>query len=515
MQTPPNSLLHPYDMAIPGWLPQLSKTAVHKAVLAAAALQCDIQATSRFERKHYAYADLPHSYQVTQQRWPLAVNGLVNFTTTTTGAAAASTKSRPSSNSRRTDKANANASTITCRIDRLQLECDTAKTTTSSNNNMSLIDFQRAGCALLEIVTQPDLRSSPAAAAMIAHVRDLLRHTGVCQGKMEQGQVRVDVNVNLERLMDHKRSPRVEVKNLNSIQQVTQAIDYEAIRQAEEWSTAIANEQTMQYYAIMETRTWDVLEARTRLIRRKDAADDYRFLPEPDLPPLVLNETSLDGLSLQEFIAANLPELPTAAIQRLQDAYGISSYHAQVIAGDPPAIRFLDNAIAHVAPTAAIDKGFAQIACNLLCNELFAFIKDQVDDKDVASVAHSSVSAAQLGELAWMQHSGDISSTMAKKILAILFVSGDRSASPRQVAADHGFRLVSNPEELLAICQAVITDHPEELDVYCKGGKFVSKMVKLFTGKSMAACRGNAHPERLQEAVEQALEEAAAARQQK
>ncbi|GKZ01211.1 hypothetical protein MPSEU_001072400 [Mayamaea pseudoterrestris] len=512
--TVPNTLLSPFDIAVPGYLPSISKSAVQKAVLAAAALDCKLSSVSRFERKHYSYADLPHSYQITQQRWPLATHGSV-----TCQSIEKATKN---------NKASTTNGEIHCRIERIQLECDTAKTTlthvdptthqTNTSFVWSLIDYTRAGTALMEIVTAPDLRSSKQAVAVVSHIRQLLQHVHACEGKMQEGHLRVDVNVNLQRVESSgnqdMHNARVEVKNLNSFQQIADAIDYEAIRQAHEWSQR--DKQGGQVApSLGETRTWDVLNECTKLIRRKNEADDYRFLPEPDLPPIHLNEAAFDGLSLDEFIKLNLPELPAAAIQRIRHNYGISAGQAHVLASDPAAIRFLDEAMTH-APTLN-DKAFARTTSNLICNELFALIKDNIDEnddcvgdhsKDGASIALSTVSAHQLGELALMQHKGAISSTMAKKILSILFRADNFTTSPRQIAAEHELELISDPQQLLTICRQIVAKHPNEVEVYRKGGKFVVKMQKLFTGKAMAACRGNAHPERLHEAVEQALEEA-------
>lgn len=502
--SPPNSLLHPFDIAVPGFLPVLSKAAVQKAVLAAAALNCQISRTSRFERKHYSYADLPHSYQITQQRWPLAVNGSITgqLLPSTTSKATKSTKSKNQQSLTTT------AESITCRIERLQLECDTARTIVTrmnpygrsgtdstsndpsmSSSSWSLVDFNRAGTALIEIVTAPDLRSSQQAATVVTTMRQLLQHAQICRGRMQDGQLRVDVNVNLQRLADRQRNARVEVKNLNSIQQVVQAIDYEALRQAHEWSNVQISSSSDDDKPLGETRTWDVLRNQTILIRKKDAADDYRFLPEPDLPPLILNEAAFDGMSLEEYINDNLPELPAQAIQRLQRQYGISPYQANVLASDPPAIRFLDEAMAAHAPAISEKENFAELVSNLLCNNLFALVNekagganfDEGEDGDEPSVAHSTVTPSQLGELALMQHEGVISRTMAKKILVILFEHGVDGTSPRQVAAEHGMELISSPARLLAMSHDIIVQHPDELQVYCKGGKFIGKMQKLFT----------------------------------
>ena len=492
-----NRHLHPFDVAVPGKLPQLSAPAVQKAVLAAAALHCTIPAVCRFERKHYAYADLPASYQITQQRWPLEVNGWIE-------CSAADKKKK---------KKQPTAVPIRCRIDRIQLEQDTGKTThtTSSDTTWSRVDFSRAGMALIEIVTAPDLRSSQQAATVVQTIRQLLQYTESCAGRMEEGQLRVDCNVNLQEVCDEKqtdeevrakrRSPRVEVKNLNSIKQVQEAIDYEARRQAAHWDE-LSRE---------ETRTWNAVQNETTLIRVKDGTEDYRFMPEPDLPPLSMDETEFfDGLTCEEFISQNLPELPAAARDRLQAVYGLSDYQARVIAGDPPAIRLFDTAMEVLASSNKDKKKHLAAATifNLLCNELFALVKEYADDEHDATVKHSTVSGEQLGELAILVLEETISSTMAKKLMNLLYAE-EQGRSPRQVAADRGFQLIANPDKLLDICRQVINEHPEELRVYQRGGKFVVKMHKLFTGKAMAASGGNAHPERLREALLEVLEEVA------
>jgi aspartyl-tRNA(Asn)/glutamyl-tRNA(Gln) amidotransferase subunit B len=489
----PNSQLDPFDIAVPGYLPVLSKSAVQKAVLAAAALNCEIHTISRFERKHYAYADLPHSYQITQQTWPLATNGMVR---------AATTKAKHTD---RVKNKQHLSEVIQCGITRIQLECDSGKTI--AHGDLSLIDFDRAGTALIEIVCEPHLRSGQQAAAVVASVRQLLLYVGACQGKMQEGQLRVDCNVNLERLADRARSPRVEIKNLNSIQQVAAATDYEACRQAADWYDAKETGQ-LAAAAAAETRTWDASIGQTILLRRKDDEQDYRFMPEPDLPPLLLDNDTFDGMSLDDYIANNLAELPSAAMGRLKAEYGLSDHMVAVITSDPPAMLFLDQAVRQ-APDNCNTKQFAAIAANLLSNELFRLVNSQAESEaeDAATVSNAPVTPNQLGKLALMQYNGEISSAMAKKILEILFntKSGD---DPASVAKEHGFALLSDPAQLLALCEKVLTDHPDEFDVYCRGGKFVHKMRKVLIGKAMAESTGNAHPDRLQEALDEALQKA-------
>jgi aspartyl-tRNA(Asn)/glutamyl-tRNA(Gln) amidotransferase subunit B len=545
--SPPNTLVSLLDVAVPGSMPVLSATAVHAAVLSAAALQCEIREKSRFERKHYSYADLPLGYQITQQRWPLAVNGSVSW-----NPSASSTK--PTKNKKQPASASATAvDTITCRIERLQLEQDTAKTTTrrrsipndvqpSSSFTESLVDFNRAGVALIEIVTAPDLRSSQQAVRLTEIVRQLLLHVGVCDGQLQSGSLRVDLNVNIQEIIERdcdeedetpslqqnrpRRSPRVEVKNLNSLRQVEEAALYEARRQAALWTNEQDDGDNDAVVLSAETRTWNVLANKTDLLRKKDQEQDYRFLPEPDLPPLVLNATTLNGCaSVQEFVDQHLPELPAQALERLMQVYGLSAYQATVVAADPPAIRLLDTAIATALQQLDNDnnvddensgnnkrvKEIAQSAANLLSNELFKLVKeDNPDDSgDTISVRASTVTGEQLGEIVVLLTRNTISNTMAKKLLAVLYHEEETGVSPSKVAEARGFELVTDPEQLRDLCRNVMTSHPDELLVYQRGGKFVGKMIKLFTGKAMAASQGNAHPERLREALLEVLEEVA------
>ena len=518
------SSIHPFDVAVPGKLPLLSAEAVQKAVLVAAALHCDIHTISRFERKHYTYADLPLSYQITQQRWPLAVNGLLECSYMSTPK----NKVKEGKSSRPLD----DKELIRCRIQRVQLEQDTGKTTSTTRSQLisngssegddlsttkikttySLVDFSRAGCALVEIVTAPDLRSSVQAASVVYSIRHLLRFTGTCLGRMEDGNLRVDCNVNLQN-QQQLRTPRIEIKNLNSIQQVRDAIEYESARQAEHFDDLING--------VEETRTWDVLKRKTALIRTKDQAPDYRFLPEPDLPPLALNESVLGSPTVEQFLLENLPELPAAAEKRLHSTYQLTEYHAHVIARDPAAIRLFEDAMMFVWQNFPEKQPIlaSKATANLLCNDLFSLVKKTVEgvgntcivdeDDEVVSMAHSKVNGAQLGEIATMILQEQVSSTMAKKLLALLFSDKSSERNPRSLARDQGFRIITDQEELRELCRTVVHGHPEEVEVYKRGGKFLHKMNKLFTGKAMSLSNGNAHPERLQDALRDVLNDLA------
>jgi aspartyl-tRNA(Asn)/glutamyl-tRNA(Gln) amidotransferase subunit B len=485
-------------------LPRLSREAVHAAVLTAAATKCNIPYMSRFERKHYFYADSPLGYQVTQQRWPLAKDGVLVC--------------RKEPKGKKKKKKTADHDEFSVRIERIQLEQDTGKTimTTRQGETESLVDFNRAGSALIEIVFHPDLRSASDAATTVETLRNLLRYIGTCDGKMEEGSLRCDLNVSIapvhvsEEEVDllEYAGNRVEVKNLNSLRQVLQAAEYEAVRQAE---ALVDGDPTSQ-----ETRTFDVKTGKTVVLRTKGGAKDYRFLPEPDLPPIVLDPEVFGGQDLTTFLARNLPELPDDARKRLKDEYDLSDYLTGVLTSDPPAIKMFDAAVQsardHVGEK--IQSRVPEAVGNFLSNELFSLVRDSESQKrheetgSVGSIQHSTVDGQQLGELVALVLEGEISNTMAKQILNILY-NEEHGKSPREVAGDRGFKLITDPEELAKICREVITDNPEELERYKMGGKFARKITKLLIGKAMAASRANAHPERLNEVLRDVLDEVA------
>jgi aspartyl-tRNA(Asn)/glutamyl-tRNA(Gln) amidotransferase subunit B len=500
----PNTCVRPFDVATPGFLPRLSREAVHAAVLTAAATKCNIPYMSRFERKHYFYADSPLGYQVTQQRWPLAKDGVLVC--------------RKEPKGKKKKKKTADHDEFSVRIERIQLEQDTGKTimTTRQGETESLVDFNRAGSALIEIVFHPDLRSATDAATTVETLRNLLRHIGTCDGKMEEGSLRCDLNVSIapvyvsEEEVDllEYAGNRVEVKNLNSLRQVLQAAEYEGVRQAE---ALVDGEPTSQ-----ETRTFDVKTGKTVVIRTKGGAKDYRFLPEPDLPPIVLDPEVFGGQDLTTFLETTLPELPDDARKRLKDEYDLSDYLTGVLTSDPPAIKMFDEAVQsardHVGEKT--QSRVPESVANFLSNELFSLVRDSDSQKkheetgSVGSIQHSTVNGQQLGELVALVLEGEISNTMAKQILNILY-NEEHGKSPREVAGDRGFKLITDREELAKICREVITDNPEELERYKMGGKFARKITKLFVGKAMAASRANAHPERLHEVLQEVLDEVA------
>ena len=558
----PNTSVWPFDVGVPGFLPRLSEEAVRSAVLAAGAMKCYLPPVSRFERKHYFYADAPLGYQVTQQRWPIARDGILTCHYGSNGSNSNSNNDRKKNkkNKHQQQKSDDNNNKFILRIERIQLEQDTGKTLADVKNPItlrkeSLVDFNRAGRALIEIVSHPDLRSSTEAAIAVETIRNLLKHIGTCDGKMEEGSLRCDLNVSIAPIIIDsnngteididgndiisKTGNRVEVKNLNSIRQVQAAAEYEAIRQSQ--AILLDNSPTSQ-----ETRTFDVKGNRTVVIRTKEGAKDYRFMPEPDLPPLILNEETLDEKDVETYLDIHLPELPDDARQRLVDDYELSEYLASVLTGDPPAIEFFDESVREAIQQLNQNKNtncsdrekrkISETVANLLCNELFALVREfelqrlieegLVDigvgggGGDSSSIRFSRVTGSQLGEVVALLLEGLISNTMAKQLLRALYselmdeslstatataTRPTKTISPRKLALERGFQLITDTEKLDALCRETIENSPREMERYKLGGKFAKKITKFLLGKAMGTSRGNAHPERLQEVLVEIL----------
>jgi aspartyl-tRNA(Asn)/glutamyl-tRNA(Gln) amidotransferase subunit B len=274
-----------------------------------------------------------------------------------------------------------------------------------------------------------------------------------------------------------------------------------------------------------ETRTFDVKSGTTLVLRTKEGAKDYRFMPEPDLPPLILNEDVFgEGMDLSTYLRDRLPELPEHARERLVGEYGLSPYLAGVLTADPPAIKMFEEAVnAAISQLESSCDGIddrwkreiPETVANLLCNELYGLVREHETQRLIvegidggeASVRFSKVTGTQLGEVAALNQEGNISNTMAKQLLRILYSEEEEGASPRLVAQDRGIKLILNIDDLKRVCQIVIDENPDEVEKYKLGGKFATKMTKFFLGKAMSASCGNAHPERLIEVLDEMLQE--------
>ena len=523
----PNASVWPFDIGVPGFLPRLSEEAVRSALLAAGAMKCHIPPVSRFERKHYFYADSPMGYQITQQRWPIARDGVLTCRY---------------SEKRKDNKKKERDEHFTLRIERIQLEQDTGKTLADVQNHItkhteSLVDFNRAGRALIEIVTYPDLRSGEAAANAVETLRNLLKYIGTCDGKMEEGSLRCDLNVSIapiEVIDDNilsRAGNRVEIKNLNSIRQVQLAAEYEALRQSK--AILVDDSPTSQ-----ETRTFDIKRNQTVVLRTKEGAKDYRFMPEPDLPPLILNKQTLGEKNVQKFLDDHLPELPDDARQRLIQRHGLSEYLASVLTNDPPAIKFFNESVHEARDQMAKSESsyygerekrkIPETVANLLCNELFSLVREFetkrlieegfLEESGGSGVGHTSsirfsrVKGSQLGEIVALLTEGSISNTMAKQLLKALYNDTVKNSiqltiSPRILAQELGYQLITDAEELADICHWTISNSPTEMERYKLGGKFAKKIEKYLFGKAMGKSCRNAHPERLKEILTEILEQ--------
>lgn len=411
----PNSRAHAIDLALPGTLPRLNERCVAQALRTATAFHCDIHKVSRFERKHYFYCDLPQGYQITQQRAPVASGGYIEL-----------------SNAQRV------------RITRIQLEQDSGKSMHDQAENATLVDLNRAGTGLMEIVLEPDLRSIEDTGELVRHVQHMLRHLKTCDGLMEEGSIRCDLNVNVQRIetfdnADDKpllKSKRVEVKNMNSIRNMMKAAEYEAKRQVSVMEAGGTIDR--------ETRTFDAILNRTRRLRTKDGAKDYRFFPEPDVPPLVLSRAYIEA------IQRSMPELPKAISERLQDVYGLSTYECQVLLHDSLAVEFFEHIIGHHA------KLPVKLVINWMLNDLFSLLKTT----NVA-IHDSPVSADRLGALLQLIENGTISGKMAKELLPIMYYEDQRS--PEKILAEKGWLQISDADHIQRLCQDLIADPVSEL----------------------------------------------------
>lgn len=536
-----NTSTSSHDISYPGTLPMLSKSSVQKAVISAAALKCDIQEVSRFERKHYTYADLPFGYQVTQQRWPLAKDGVLNCRRYSPPKPKKKKKKKKGSavntDGNKSDEPSL-SKFFSVGIDRIQMEQDTGKTTSSSIDDSKtryLINFNRAGSTLIEIVFKPQINAAHEAASVVSTLQSLLKFLDTCDGKMEEGSLRCDLNVSIYPLSDkgkdfsnieeEENNPfqqylpegvgnRVEVKNLNSIKQIIQSAEYEAIRQTQQILDGTPTGR--------ETRTFDPKSGHTIKIRDKGGAVDYRFLPEPDLPPLHLDKNVLDHDSLQNFLKSNLPELPEDALERLISQYGISEASAIIITSDRPAIAFFEETvqlcISDLENSEGIDTSkIATMVANWLCNDLFALIKEsathQLHGEDIhhpISVEYSNVNSTRLAKLMTLIVQEIVSTTQAKKLLQVMF-SDDLESLPGDIAEKNGWKLITNMDDLQQLCRDVILceKNSKQFNQYKQGGKNIRKMSKFFKGNIMKESKGNAHPELLGKALDSVLHELA------
>jgi aspartyl-tRNA(Asn)/glutamyl-tRNA(Gln) amidotransferase subunit B len=441
----PNTQVSPIDAGMPGMLPVLNQACVEQAVRTGLALDARINLTSVFERKNYFYPDLPAGYQISQYVQPVVGEGTISLDLD-------------------------DGTTRVIGIERLHLEQDAGKSLHDRHPSKTYVDLNRSGVALMEIVSKPDLRSSAEAAAYLTKLRSILRYLGSCDGNMEQGSMRCDVNVSVRR-PGAPLGTRTEVKNVNSIRFVRQSIDYEAARQVE---LIEAGGEVVQ-----ETLQFDPERGVTRPMRIKEDAHDYRYFPDPDLVPLRLDQDWVDRL------AAELPELPDAKKQRFIADYGLSVTDAGRLVAER------EIAVYYEALAAGRDP---KTAANWVLGELFAAL-----NRAELEIAASPVSAARLGGLIELITDATISGRVAKEVFAEMFASGQAAA---EIVDQKGLRQVTDTAAIEAVVDRIVADNPDQVAKYRAGN---AKLIGWFVGRVMQATEGKANPKAANEILRKKL----------
>ncbi len=430
----PNSQVSLVDSGMPGALPVINETCVDQAILTGLSLNAKINEISIFDRKNYFYPDLPQGYQISQFEHPIVSGGFLMI----------ETKNGPKK----------------IGITRLHLEQDAGKSIHDQDISNSFIDLNRSGCGLMEIVSEPDMRSAEEVGQYVKKLRSILRYVGSCDGNMEKGNLRVDVNVSV-RLPGKDLGTRCEIKNVNSIKFIQQAIEYETNRQI----------QIIEDGGIInqETRLFDPNKGETRSMRGKEESHDYRYFPDPDLPPLILSSEKIK--QLEEI----LPELPDDKKKRFVNDYKIKDYDSEIIVNDQDVSDFFEK---------LVDNRDSKMVVSWITGELFSYLK-KIDK----NLSESNISIEKFGELLDLISDGTISNRVAKEIF-VEYLQSNKSA--KEFISDKGLVQVSDTSELNKMIDQVLKDNPKMVDDY-KGGK--DKLLGFFVGQVMKISSGKANPQ--------------------
>ena len=440
----PNSQVSLVDAAMPGMLPVINWFCVEQAVRTGLGLKAQINNHSVFDRKNYFYPDLPQGYQISQFQQPIVGEGAIEI-----------------------DLADGAVKEIG--IERLHLEQDAGKSLHDQHPNMSFVDLNRSGVALMEIVSNPDMRSAAEAQAYVKKLRAILRYLGTCDGNMEQGSLRADVNVSVRKPGDELGTRR-EIKNVNSIRFIGQAIEYEARRQVD----LIEDGGTVE----QQTRLFDPKTGETRAMRSKEEAHDYRYFPDPDLLPLEFSQEFVDE------IAKDLPELPDEKKARFINDYGLTPYDAGVLVGEAENAAFFE---------AAAEGQDAKAVANMVIGSVFAGL-----NKADLDIADSPVSAAQVGQLVGLIADDTVSGRSAKEVFELMFEDGpDRGKNPAVIIEEKGLKQVTDTGAIEAAVDEVIDANPDKV----AQAKERPKMAGWFVGQVMQATGGKANPQAVNKLV--------------
>ena len=454
----PNSQVSLVDAAMPGMLPVPNKECIRQAVRTGMAINAQINKWSRFDRKNYFYADLPQGYQISQLYHPLVGEGAIEIAVD--------------------DKDPENTKTIG--IERIHVEQDAGKLMHDQHPTMSYVDLNRSGVALMEIVSRPDMRSPSEAGAYLSKLRTILRYVGSCDGNMDQGSMRADVNVSVRR-PGEPFGTRTETKNVNSVRFVMQAIEHEANRQVDVLESGGK--------IVQETRLFDPNTGSTRSMRSKEDAHDYRYFPDPDLLPLELDDAFL------EECRNSLPELPDAKRHRYETALGLSAYNAGVLTAEVETARWFERLLNACATAQAKQPAeVAKQAANWLISELFGAL-----NKLGKSLEESYVTPEKGAELLALVGAGTISGSIAKQVLEIMLETGDSATA---IVEREGLKQESDSGAIEAAIDNVLAANADKVEQY-KAGK--EALFGFFVGQTMKAMQGKANPQVVNEILKAKL----------
>jgi aspartyl-tRNA(Asn)/glutamyl-tRNA(Gln) amidotransferase subunit B len=448
---PPNQNTCPVCLGMPGALPVLNRRVVEFAIRAGLAAHCDIAQHSRWARKNYFYPDLPKGYQISQYELPLCLNGYVDI--------------EDDGVSKRV------------RLTRIHMEEDTGKNIHEARGDASLVDFNRCGVPLLEIVSEPDIRSPQEAGAYLRKLRTILQYLEICDGNMEEGSFRCDANVSIRPGGATQLGTKVEIKNMNSFRAVERALEYEIKRQAQVLDGG--------GHLVQETRLWDPDREVTRSMRSKEYADDYRYFPEPDLLPLVVSE---------QWIAEArrcLPELPDARCQRFVQEYGLPAYDAEVLTQRKDVADYYEAAVRRYRSPKALS--------NWVMGDLLRIIRDRKLDTALV-IEDWPVPPEGLAAMVELIDSGEISGKIAKSVFDEMVSSGK---TPAQIVAEQGLTQISDEVAILTAIDAVLAANADKVAQY-RSGK--DKLFGFFVGQVMKATQGKANPQKLNELLRSRLD---------
>ena len=441
----PNTQVSLVDAAFPGMLPVINEHCIKQAVKTGIGLKAKINKRSIFDRKNYFYADLPQGYQISQYKDPIVGEGSV-------------TLDMPSGEKN-------------IGIERLHLEQDAGKSIHDIDPQNTLVDLNRSGVALMEIVSKPDLRSLDEVNAYIKKLRSIMRYLGTCDGNMQEGSLRADVNVSVRKKGDKKLGTRCEIKNVNSIKFMQMAIDFEANRQVDVIEEGGSIDQ--------ETRLFDTKKNETRSMRSKEDAHDYRYFPDPDLLPLELNDNYIDQ------IKKDIPELPDEKKKRFIEKFKLSPYEANILVSDIEISKYFED----VSKNSDV-----KLATNWITGELFALL----NEKNI-EITESPISSKNLSKLINLIKDGTISGKIAKSVFEIM---RDGDKDPITIVEEKGLKQQSDPKELENLINKVITENPKNVEAY-KSGK--DKLFGFFVGQVMKNSNGKANPKLVNEILKKKL----------